>query len=291
MRLCFDATRFGTGLDGAIELAAQKGVAAVEFSFEPFSATGKAARLDDKERLHLNEIAALGKSKNIEIACLKLDYSVDPQDKKSAKQFAAMIAKLAQVARALDCKRISFSIAPGTDGEWKTAFDELFNSLQDVLIENDVKLLLRLATPSQYRGLSLKKWRGMEPQDWRDLLSICQGGLSLSFSPADCVWLGIDYLQVLPGLAAAIEHVEAHDIEINRPMLMDSGMYGPLWWRYRLIGKGQVDWRQLIEALKLYDFQGTFSVHLDDEFVPAEEEELDSALDSCLKVVGNLVRG
>ena len=62
MRLCFDATRFGSGLDGAISLAAERGVRAVEFSFAQFNATGKTAKLDDKERNFLNSIAGLGGS-------------------------------------------------------------------------------------------------------------------------------------------------------------------------------------------------------------------------------------
>jgi sugar phosphate isomerase/epimerase len=290
MRLCFDATRFGSGLDGAIEIASQKGLAAVEFSFAPFSATGKAGKLDDKERKYLTSVADLGKEKGVTVACLNLDACLDVEDKKSVKHFSQMIGKLAQVAKALDCPRLSISLQPGHDEGWKKAFEQLFAELKPTLHENNVRLLLRLATPAPFRGVSLKKWRPMEPQDWRDLLSLCHGELSLSFSPADCLWLGIDYLQILPGIASAIEHVEAHDIEINRPMLTDSGMFGPLWWRYRLLGKGQVDWRQLIEALKLYDFQGTFSVHLDDEFVTEENEELENALDTSLKVVSNLVR-
>jgi sugar phosphate isomerase/epimerase len=290
MRLCFDATRFGSGLDGAIEIAAEKALHAVEFSFAPFTASGKTANLDDKERRHLTSVSSLGKKNGVAIACLNLDYCLDLEDKKSVKHFTQMVRKLAQVANALDCPRISFSLQPGSDEGWKQDFEQLFQELKPTLDENRVGLLLRLSTPLEFRGVSLKKWRPMEPQDWRDLLSLCHGELSLSFSPADCLWLGIDYLQILPGIASAIEHIEAHDIEINRPMLTDSGMFGPLWWRYRLVGKGQVDWRQLIEALKLYDFQGTFSVHLDDEFVAPENEELDNALDTSLKVVAGLVR-
>jgi sugar phosphate isomerase/epimerase len=290
MRLCFDATRFGSGLDGAIDLAAERGISAVEFSFAPFSATGKTGKLDEKERQYLTSVAELGKQKGVEIVCLNLDFCLNPEDKKSAKQFSQMVTKLAQVAQALACRRLLFSMQPGMDESWKDSFEQIFRDLKETLAKNQVKLLLRLATPESLRKLSLKKWRAMEPQDWRDLLSLCQGELSLSFSPADCLWLGIDYLQILPGIASAIEHVEAHDIEINRTMLTDSGMFGPLWWRYRLIGKGQVDWSQLIEALKLYDFNGTFSVHLDDEFVTQESEELEHALDASLKVVSSLVR-
>jgi hypothetical protein len=37
MKLCFDATKFGSGLDGAIELASSKGIKSVEYSFAPFA--------------------------------------------------------------------------------------------------------------------------------------------------------------------------------------------------------------------------------------------------------------
>ena len=221
---------------------------------------------------------------------LNLDYCLQPEDKKSAKQFFQMVSKLAQVASALGCKRIGFFLEPGIGDDWKHVFEQQFFALKEVLEPHGVRLLLRLATPVAWRGLSLKKYRPMEPQDWRDILTLCRGELSLSFSPADCVWLGIDYLRILPGLASAIEHIEAHDIEISREMLHDSGLFGPSWWRYRVFGKGQVDWRQLIEALKLYDFQGTFSVQLADEFLADDPEMLSNALDASLKTVSPLVR-
>lgn len=98
-------------------------------------------------------------------------------------------------------------------------------------------------------------------------------------------------MKVLAGIIKAVEHVEAHDIEINRDLLSDSGMYGPLWWRYRVPGKGQVDWRQLIELLKLYDYQGSFSIHLDDEFISDEAENLQDALESTLNFIRPLLIG
>ncbi len=91
MRLCFDATRFGSGLDGAIAIAAERGVHACEFSFAPFNAKGAAGKLDDKERQYLVSIAELGKQKEVEIACLNLDFCLDVDDKKSIKQFVPMV--------------------------------------------------------------------------------------------------------------------------------------------------------------------------------------------------------
>lgn len=291
MKLCFDATRFGAGLDGAIEIASQRDIPCIEYSFEPFSATGKTGKnLKVKEKKYLESIAKTCKEKKIEISCLNLLYAHKPGDKRSVKKFHGMIEKLAKVANVLGSKNVSFYLEPGEDGKWKDAFEKEFHEILPVVQEQNVGMMLKLSTPKSFRAVSLKKWRAMEPQDWRDLLSVCDG-LSLSFSPADCVWLGIDYLQILSGFSSAIENVEANDVEINRQMLKDSGMFGPLWWRYRIPGKGVVDWAQLLELLKLFEYKGTVSIQLDDEFVASDSSSLEDALSVGVKKLAPLFRG
>lgn len=172
--------------------------------------------------------------------------------------------------------------------EWISAAEATLTTVAELCVRCDVKPLLRLSTPRLYQDRSLRKWRPLEPQEWRDILA-CVPALCLSFSPADCAWQGLDYLQILPGFASAIEHVEARDVEINRSLIVDSGLFGPLWWRYRLPGKGQVDWRQLVEALKLYDFQGSLSLCLDDEFVAVQD--LEESLDFAVSTFAPYVRG
>jgi sugar phosphate isomerase/epimerase len=288
MQLCFDATRFGTGLDGGLQLAAEKGISAIEYSFAPFTTPAKSkGYLDGKEKKFLASVCKMSKQLGVTIACLNLDFCLKPE-KKANKTFSAMVGKLAHVAEAVDCRKISILLAPGDDEQWLEMACEQLLSLDSELKSANVGLLIRLATAPEFRGRSLKSWNAMAPQDWRDLISTSPG-IGLSFSPADCVWLGIDYLKILPGLASAVEHIEAHDIEIVRELLNDSGIYGPLWWRYRLPGKGQVDWTQLIEALKLYEFKGAFSIHLDDEFVPVDQESLEEALAASVKFLTPLV--
>jgi sugar phosphate isomerase/epimerase len=291
MKLCFDATRFGGGLDGAILLAADRGLAAVEYCFDEFkvAATKDAAEVKGKEKTYLERVARLCLKHNVSIACLNLDYSHEPGDKASNKKFVGMLSKLLEVASILKCSRIGFFLSPGDDDSWKEKFEEEYAQLLPLFEEREVQLLLRVSTPLMNRGVSLKRWRAMEPQDWRDLISGCPG-LSLSFSPGDCLWLGIDYLQILAALTPVIDHIEANDVEIHRSLLKDSGMFGPLWWRYRQIGKGQIDWGQFIDALKLYDYKGTFSIHLDDEFIATDDISMSDALDECLHKLKPFVR-
>jgi sugar phosphate isomerase/epimerase len=305
MQLCFDATRFSTGLDGAIQLAVSKGINAIEYTFAPFSVrssknaensnSAKAAGFAAKELDFLKQIRQLSLENNVSFACLNIDHSVSfadknsNKDKQADKNFSKMLTKMVTVAKTIGCSKLSVSLQPGSNASWMSEAEKQINAWQDELKSENISLLLRLATAKENRNKSLKHWLAMEPQDWRDLIAACPG-LSLSFSPADCVWLGIDYLKLLSGIVSGIDHIEAHDIEISRTMLSDSGMYGPLWWRYRIPGKGSVDWTQLIEALKLYGYEGTFSIHLDDEFVEDDFQSLEDALDASIKLLNPLVK-
>lgn len=290
MQLCFDATRFGCGLDGAVELASQRGISAVEYSFQPFAVSAKQPNLDKTEKTYMAEVKRACREFGVEISCLNLDYAVDVLDKKSAKQFLQMLSKLSLVADASGCERLSIAVKAGGNGAWRDAVEEVLNQAREITSDKALRMTMRLSTPQEFRGQSLKHWRAFEPQDWRDMVAVCPG-LSLSFSPADCVWLGIDYLTILSGLVNAIDYIIAHDIEINRDLQSDSGLYGPLWWRYRRPGKGQVDWRQLLELLKLYEFTGNVSIHLDDEFIGDDVDDIGDALTSSVKFLAPLLKG
>lgn len=290
MQLCFDATRFGFGLAEAVEMAAAKGLPAIEFTFEPFSVTTAASRkLSLAENDYLNQVAQTGARLAVSVAALRLNYLLDLTDKSSVKQFKGMVDKLSAVANVLECPRILFYLEAESSNGLGTLAEEQLAPIAEHLAAKNVHLVLSLATPPCYQGLSLKHWRGLSPDEWRDLLTHVPD-LSLAFSAADCAWQGIDYLKVLSGLVQGIDYVEALDVEVNRGLLSDSGLFGPLWWRYKTPSKGQIDWRQLVEALKLYDFQGTISIHLEDEFVAQDPFELSEALDSSTRLLAPLLK-
>ncbi|MBI4534594.1 MAG: sugar phosphate isomerase/epimerase [Candidatus Melainabacteria bacterium] len=272
-------------------LASMKGLPAVEFTFAPFVATSREARaLGSREKTFLAEVRHLCAESKVEIALMNLDFCLRASEKACVREFLCMIRKLASVAKVASCKRLSFWLEADSGEDFLELAEKVVLNACEECAEKDVVLLLRLSTPSKHKGQSLSFWHSLSPQEWRYLLSSIPQ-LALSFSPGDCVWQGLNYLQILPAFISAIEHIEVRDVEINHDMLADSGMFGPLWWRYRLAGKGQVDWHQLVEALKLYNWPGTFSLHLDDEFVADRLLELDQSLDASLTYIGELVKG
>ena len=56
-------------------------------------------------------------------------------------------------------------------------------------------------------------------------------------------------------------------------------------------GKGVIDWGQLIELLKLYEYKGTVSIQLDDEFLSNDSSVLEEALDGGVKKLAPLFKG
>ena len=289
MDLCFDASKFGFGLDEAVEFAAAKGVASVEFSFEPFEVTAKTAKLSEQEREYLQGVRKLSEQTGVRIACLRLNYQLEAADKKAVKQFHLMMKKLGALASAVGCGRILFMLAPSDTADRIDVAAAAINPVLAEFEKQGLKLLLSLATPERNLGRTLREWRPLEPGEWRDLIANCPG-LALSFSAADCAWQNINYLQILPGLVSAIEHVEANDVEINRELLQDSGLFGPLWWRYRKPGKGSIDWKQLIEALKMYDYTGSLSIRFDDEFLDTANGGLEETLEESVRFFTPLLK-
>jgi sugar phosphate isomerase/epimerase len=109
------------------------------------------------------------------------------------------------------------------------------------------------------------------PELWTWLTSL---GLYLNFDPSHLVWLGIDPLPALVGHIDRILHVQAKDVEVDVRARTEYGVFGRVidkpspwvsgWWRYRIPGLGQVDWRRLIDALYEGGFDGVVSVEHED---------------------------
>lgn len=275
----------------SVSFAKDRGFAALDFGFAEFSLNDKKqSSLSKAERGHLGQVRQKADQSDLEIACLRLNSPYLAGDEKSEKLFQHMVKKLALVAAELGCKRILFSLQCENREGWLESVESGLITLAEALGESGIRLLLSTATPSMLRGKSLRLWRPAYPQEWRELLAAVPN-LSLSFSAADCLWQGIDYLKILPGLVQAIDHVEALDVEVNRLLLGDSGIFGPIWWNYRSPGKGQVDWRQLIEALKLYGYEGSLSITTDiDDLSLGDNERLMDNLETSVKTLAPLVK-
>ncbi len=98
-------------------------------------------------------------------------------------------------------------------------------------------------------------------------------GLYLNYDPSHLVWLGIDPVQALVGHLDRVLHVQAKDAEVDVAARNRYGVFGQVvdpspwvsgWWRYRVPGLGQVDWRRIVDTLYEGGYDGVVSVEHED---------------------------
>jgi sugar phosphate isomerase/epimerase len=98
-------------------------------------------------------------------------------------------------------------------------------------------------------------------------------GLWLNYDPSHLVWLGIDPVAALDAHADRVLHVQAKDVEVHHEARTQYGVFGRVldrepwvsgWWRYRIPGLGEVDWRRLVDHLYQAGYDGVVSVEHED---------------------------
>lgn len=62
--------------------------------------------------------------------------------------------------------------------------------------------------------------------------------------------------------------VDGKDCEIIPEMLQCQGIYGNLWWRYRIPGYGDLDWRKVTSALMDVGYEGGIIIENEDPILP-----------------------
>jgi sugar phosphate isomerase/epimerase len=108
------------------------------------------------------------------------------------------------------------------------------------------------------------------PELWdRIFNAVPSPALGLSFDPSHLVWLQIGPVaDVVRRYGSRIYHVDGKDTEILRDRLFMQGVLGNNWWRYRIPGMGELDWRALISALFDVGYDGPIDIENEDPIFP-----------------------
>lgn len=109
------------------------------------------------------------------------------------------------------------------------------------------------------------------PELWEWMFGL---GFYLNWDPSHLTWLGIDPLNTIAPYIDKIAHVQAKDIEEVPGAIDHYGFFGKTmnrsdpwdlgWWRYRVPGRGTVDWNSIIDRLYELGYDGAVSVEHED---------------------------
>lgn len=120
------------------------------------------------------------------------------------------------------------------------------------------------------------------PELWEWMFGL---GLYLNYDPSHLLWLGIDPVAALRPYVDRVAHAHAKDAEVFPAERNRYGFFGRLgsreqdpwdmgWWRYRLPGSGEVDFRRYLDTLYEGGFDGVLSVEHEDPIWGGSEEKV-----------------
>ncbi|MEY9849851.1 sugar phosphate isomerase/epimerase family protein [Streptacidiphilus sp. MAP5-3] len=134
------------------------------------------------------------------------------------------------------------------------------------------------------------------PELWEWMFSL---GLYLNFDPSHLLWLGIDPVEALTPYLGRIPHAQAKDAQLNPRARNRYGVFGRTverndgwdsgWWRYRVPGLGDVDWRRLVDAFYEGGFTGVLSVEHEDAVWSGSTERVTQGLQIAHRTLRPLI--
>jgi sugar phosphate isomerase/epimerase len=137
------------------------------------------------------------------------------------------------------------------------------------------------------------------PELWEWMFGL---GLWLNFDPSHLLWLGIDPIAALEPYVGRVVHAHAKDAELFPRRRDRYGFFGRMstreedpwdmgWWRYRIPGLGDVDFRRYVDVLAEGGFDGVLSVEHEDPVWGGSPERVEAGLELAHRHLRPLVVG
>ena len=150
--------------------------------------------------------------------------------------------------------------------------ERVFPALVDYAGERGVRLVIENCVMEGWHPDGYPGNIAYSPELWEWLTG--RLGLFLNWDPSHLEWIGIDPVETIRPFAEKIVHVQAKDVEVFPELRNRFGCYGAVdkggnpwhtgWWRYRVPGRGQIDWLRVVDRLHEVGFTGTVSVEHED---------------------------
>ncbi|MGD0725978.1 MAG: sugar phosphate isomerase/epimerase family protein [Spirochaetia bacterium] len=126
---------------------------------------------------------------------------------------------------------------------------------------------------------------GYSPEMWDALFeAVPSRSVGLELDPSHLFWLGIDIPKAIRAYPDRIFAFHAKDCEIDADGLYRYGILGRQfgatsvwdtgWWRARLPGLGQIDWKEVFRALFDIDYSGPMIIEHEDPVFGGDRSEV-----------------
>jgi sugar phosphate isomerase/epimerase len=165
--------------------------------------------------------------------------------------------------------------------------ESVFPPLVDYAGEKGVKLMIENCVMEGWHPDGYPGNLAYSPELWEWMFGL---GLYLNFDPSHLLWLGIDPVAALKPYVDRVAHAHAKDAETFSDQRNRFGFFGRTstreedpwdmgWWRYRIPGLGDVDFRGYVDTLYEGGFDGVLSVEHEDPVWGGSPERVEAGLE------------
>jgi len=186
----------------------------------------------------------------------------------------AAIRKIIEASATLDVNVVCTFVGgfPAELDDVLNVFAEAFPPLVDYAEEHGVKIAVENCPMFGWQAPYVPGNIAYSPEIWQRMFKIIPSeAFGLNLDPSHLVWQKIDYIAAIRKFGDRIYHAHAKDTEILPDKLSEVGITGNGWWRYRTPGKGAIDWRSFIAALKENGYDYVLSIEHEDPLLKETE--------------------
>jgi len=175
----------------------------------------------------------------------------------------------------------------------------VFNKIVSYASVKGIKIMIENCPMMNWQKFGLPGNYAYSPELWSALFNeIPAENFGLNFDPSHLYWLGIDYLQAVKYYSKKIFHAHAKDTELLAEGQFRYGLLGRQidpqpwksgWWRYRIPGLGEIDWKKFIATLQEYGYDHVLSIEHEDPVWEGPEEKVKQGLQLGLKYLRQFI--
>jgi sugar phosphate isomerase/epimerase len=220
----------------------------------------------------------------------------DPAEREAVNEH---VAACIDAAALLGCPTVGTFVGrhPGRSvAENLREAERIFPRLVDRAGEQGVKLIIENCVMEGWHPDGYPGNLAYSPELWEWMFSL---GLYLNYDPSHLMWMGIDPVEALRPYVDRIPHAQAKDIQLFPEKRNHYGWPGKAvvredpfdvgWWRYRVPGLGDVDWRRVVDTLYEGGFDGVLSVEHEDPVWGGTEDKVHTGLEVAHRTLRPLI--
>jgi len=287
-------------LEEVVEWTAAQGFQSLELAAWPFESDRdyQARQIDAANftKGDANRVKELFKEHDLEISGFAFYENNIHPDKDKREYNLNHLRRVIDTASLLDVELVGTFIGSDPDKSPKENIEEAGKVFPDILkyaADKNVKIMIENCPMENWVKFGLPGNYAYSPELWDALFNeLPQENFGLNMDPSHLYWLGIDYIQVLKDYADKIFHAHAKDAEILPEGEYRYGLFGEQvdptpwvsgWWRYRMPGWGDIDWKQFITTLQEYGYDYVLSIEHEDPVWEGSVEKVKDGLKLGLK--------